>query len=112
MEAIEWPEEDRSEELLDKVEELLHRKPDMDQYVPAWHVWTPSQRGWWVIKFALSLVWGMPFAALGLFCGLTIVLAPVGVVLLAISGWPMARLIRKKTADASHLAREIASRKS
>lgn len=43
----------------------------------------------------LSILWSFPFTIVGLVLILTVVLAPIGVILLFIGAWPLFRLVQK-----------------
>jgi hypothetical protein len=52
------------------------------------------------IRLAFALVWGMIFELLAVFCCLTIILTPVGIILAFIGAYPFMCWLRRKSNEA------------
>lgn len=51
-----------------------------------------------MLSHGIALAVGMPFALAGLLCCITLVLAPIGVILLILSGLPLSLVCMRRTA--------------
>jgi hypothetical protein len=100
LEPIEWPTED---ELLDSVSPHLRNKVLAEArgegvYTSVWSEMNERQRVWWWVKFGIHFTWAMFLCLVGIIMCLTLILSPIGFVVIMLSGRKLAKMIMEVSA--------------